>query len=170
MSENCGLSFGTVTLSRELLLKPLVSQLKKTHHRLRVILSRHFIDFELVIELTKTGNIHYHFKGISYHSSVEENNILVTDELKSEPKYFGFSKIDAVTLDNGVDNYLVKSIDMTKSVLNKRKIDLNVYPVICNKETKILRERSNIPINAIQTTFLDILETIEEEIGNSLYK
>lgn len=166
MSENCVLTFGTVTLSRELLLKPMKTQLSKTHARLRFILSRYYIQFELAIELTKTGNIHYHFKAISYKSEVEQNNILVIDELKTDYKYFGFSKIDAISVDNGIDGYLVKSIEATERIFKLKKIDLNSYPIICNKETKILKEKCKIKLGVLQTTFLDVLDQIEEEIAD----
>lgn len=152
-------AFFTVTLSKELLAKPVKSQLILSYCVLWRICANIFKSFTLTYEFTKSCNIHYHGKadvptGDEYLFSVFQ------DLLKS--RIFGFNKIDTINRDNGVDSYMVKDISKTESILKRLKVDISRFPIISTKESRIEgRRRKKLVV--IPTHQLDILEPIIED-------
>lgn len=153
-------AFFTVTLSKELLAKPVKSQLVLSYVTLWRICAMLFKSFTMSYEFTKSCNIHYHGKanvpnGDEYLFSVFQ------DLLKS--RVFGFNKIDTINRDNGVDNYMVKDISKTEAILKRLKVDISRFPIISTKESDIVPSVRRRKITIIPTHKLDIMETIIED-------
>lgn len=152
--------FFTVTLSKDLLLTPVKTQLLRSYGPLYRTCKQIFNHFELVYEFTKTCNIHYH--GMSMVFKGDEHLIYCFQDLLKGSQ-FGFSKIDEIKKDNGVSDYLIKSMKTTERICNRLKIDLDHYPILVNQESIIRKERFKIkPLKVIQTTKLDLLPPIYE--------
>lgn len=159
-SQKISSCFFTVTLSRELLAKPIKSQLLKTYRVINRICHMSFIKFEYCYELTQNGNIHYH--GIGKVAIGDEHIFLHFQDLL-KCKVFGFNKVDTIKKDNGTAEYIIKSIDVTERLMKRLKIDLNIYPIICTETSKLKAERFIVkPLANISTINLDVLESISE--------
>lgn len=152
--------FFTVTLHRDLLLKPVKTQLLKSYGPLFTTCRNIFHHFEMVYEFTKGCNIHYH--GITRVFKDDQHLMYCfQDILRGFP--YGFHKVDEIKTDNGVDQYLIKDIELTKKVCNRLKIDLDHYPIIVNQESRVKKEKYRlIPLPVTTTIKLDKIPTIYE--------
>lgn len=162
MSENPRNSscFFTITLSKNLLEKPIKTQLLRSYGTLFRICKQIFIHFEYVYELTQNGNIHYH--GVGKVPRGDEHIFTVFQDLL-KCKSFGFFKVDVIKKDNGVAEYIVKSLDYTERVMKRLKVDLACYPIVCSEISRLKKEKFIIkPLENIMTVNLDVLESIAE--------
>lgn len=148
-------AFVTLTLSSYVLRQTVAKQLKVSYELAKELLQRFGqIGDEGVIEFTKQGNVHYHYKMMISDESVAcANDWLKSQRIKTEntKEYiFGFNSFKEIKKDNGVDNYFNKDINgKTERILRR----LNLYdkynivfikePILTTFNEKPLRKKAN---------------------------
>ena len=152
--------FFTFTLSKNLLSRPIKTQLKYSYMPLYVVTRELFNNFEIAYEFTKKGNIHYH--GIGELPKDMEHLIVCFQDLMKKDS-FGFNNISVITQDNGVSQYISKDLEATARVCKRLKVDTDQYPIYINNTMCLKRIGKLKPLEFVATHQLDITETIDED-------
>lgn len=128
--------FYTVTLSPKQYSKPSLYQHKNTGHIVSSLCYKHTAHYGIMPEITKEGNIHYHFWA-TFNNPV--NRYILLNDLKKQ-KQLGFIKLTSEPINNDesrqrVALYLSKECDITAKVLNipYKHINTKQYNSTLNK-------------------------------------
>lgn len=117
--------FGTITLSPALLKHPIKTQLNMTYN---IVAEAIGVGGLAVVELTKVGNVHYHFIYETTFEWIDDDKLMLIDGFKHHRSkrldnfIFGYSKIELSHHPKESFKYLLKDIEKTEAIFKKLKI------------------------------------------------
>lgn len=165
--------FGTVTINPSLNGMSIVTQITKTFSVIQNMMDVTELPYHYCYELTKQGNIHYHFLIWCDDSSIEIPVIIDSYKRfrskigKKFYNLFGFSKIEVCKDTKRVIDYIMKDVIKTEQIIRRttKKVDfLTMYPVYNNdynsRITKTVRRAITNNLKAYTQECLDLDQEI----------
>lgn len=133
----------TITLRSQLYKLNPEDQYDKTYLHIASLLKGLICTVDLVAELTRSCNIHYH--GIIQFNNInsKQNLQLMFRNIFRSDKYVGFVDIKQITDEEGWLNYIIKDIPSTRNSINRPPLILNEFNDIPYDEFELQFELIN---------------------------